>query len=110
MVRVNKRQKQILNCLNKTYPNSLAYEVLLAELGNDPKNIVFLKDLQLKGLVGVSWNCFGYQNGATSHETPYDSWIKPEGRVKLRENFFAKFMLFMLGIVAATILVIIKMH
>ena len=111
MVRVNKRQTQILNCLNKKFPNCLNYEILLVELGNNPDDKFFLDDLKLKGLVDISWTRFVFPDGTRSHETPKDSWITLEGRAKLRENFFKKLMLFLtiiIGIEVAIIFAVIK--
>ena len=68
-MRVNKRQKQILTCLNKKFPNCLNYEILLVELGNNPEDRVFLDDLKLKGLVDISWTSFVFPDGTKSHET-----------------------------------------
>jgi hypothetical protein len=106
MVRVNKRQTQILNCLNKKFPNCLTYEVLLAELGNNPDDIVFLDDLKLKGLVDISQTSYVFPDGTRSHETPKDSWITLEGRAKLRESFFKKLMLFLMVIVSIELAII----
>jgi hypothetical protein len=111
MVRVNKRQKQILTCLNKKFPNCLNYEILLVELGNNPDDMVFLDDLKLKGLVDISWTSFVFPDGTKSHETPKDSWITLEGRAKLRETFFKRLMLFLMliiGIEVAIIFAVIK--
>ena len=111
MVRVNKRQKQILTCLNKKFPNCLNYEILLVELGNNPEDMVFLDDLKLKGLVDISWTSFVFPDGTKSHETPKDSWITLEGRAKLRETFFKRLMLFLMliiGIEVAIIFAVIK--
>ena len=109
MARLNKRQKHILTCLNKKFPNSLSYEVLLGELGNDPEDIFCLDDLRMKGLVDISCTDFLYKNGTKSHETPKDSWITLEGRAKLQETFFSRIMLFMIGIEAVFILSIIRL-
>jgi len=111
MVRMNKRQKQILNCLNKKFPNCLNYEILLVELGNNREDIVLLDDLKLKGLVDMSCTSFVYPDETKSHEAPNDSWITLYGRAKLRETFFKRLMLFLvliIGIVAAIILGIFK--
>jgi hypothetical protein len=107
MVSVNRRQKQILNCLNKKFPNCLNYEVLLVELGNNPEDIVLLDDLKLKGFVEMSITSFVYRDGTKSHEALNDSWITVNGRSKLRESFFKGLMLFLMliiGIEAAIIL------
>ena len=106
MVRVNKRQKQILTCLNKKFPNCLNYEILLVELGNNPEDIVFLDDLKLKGLVDISWTSFVFPDGTKSHETPKDSWITLEGRAKLRETFFKRLMLFLMLIISIEVVII----
>jgi len=107
MVSVNKRQKHILNCLNKKFPNCLNYEILLVELGNNPKDIILLDDLKSKGLVDMSCTSFVYPDGTKSHETPNDSWITLYGRAKLREIFFKRLLLILMlivGIMAAIIL------
>jgi len=106
MVRVNKRQTQILNCLNKKFPNCLNYEILLVELGNKPEDIIFLDDLKLKGLVDISWTSFVFPDGTKSHEIPKDSWITLEGRAKLRERFFKKLMLFLMVIISIELAII----
>lgn len=108
MVRVNKRQKQILTCLNKKFPNCLNYEILLVELGNNPEDMVFLDDLKLKGLVDISWTSFVFPDGTKSHETPKDSWITLEGRAKLRENFFKRLMLFLMLIIGIEVVIILS--
>ncbi len=113
MVSVNKRQKQILNFLNNKFPNCLNYEVLLAEIGNNPEDIVFFEDLKLKGLVDMSYTSFVYPDGTKSHETPNDSWITLRGRTKLRESFFKRLMLLLMLIIcieAAIIMVIYKLY
>jgi hypothetical protein len=113
MVSVNKRQKQILNCLNKKFPNCLNYEVLLVELGNNPKDMILLDDLKLKGLIDVSCTNFIFPDGTKSHEAPNDSWITLHGRAKLRETFFKRLMLFFMLIIcieAVIILEIFRMH
>ena len=106
MVRVNKRQKQILTCLNKKFPNCLNYEILLVELGNNPEDKGFLDDLKLKGLVDISLTSFVFPDGTKSHETPKDSWITLEGRAKLRESFFKKLMLFLMVIISIELAII----
>ncbi len=113
MVNVNKRQKQILNCLNKKFPNCLNYEVLLVELGNNPEDMVLLDDLKLQGLIDMSCTSFVFPDGTKSHEAPNDSWITLYGRAKLRETFFKRLMLFfiiIIGIEAAIILGILKVY
>lgn len=107
MVSVNKRQKQILNCLNNKFPNCLSYEVLLVELGNNSEDIVLLDDLKMKGLVDVSCTTFVYPDGTKSHEAPSDSWITIHGRTKLRETFFKRLMLFLLLIMCIEAVIII---
>lgn len=108
MVSVNKRQKQILNCLNKKFPNCLNYEVLLVELGNNPEDIVLLDDLRLKGLVDLKCTSFLYPDGTKSHEAPNDSWITVTGRSKLRETFFKRLMLFLMIIIGIEIVIILR--
>lgn len=110
MVRLNNRQKQILTCLNRKFPNSLSYEVLLCELGNKPEDQFFLDDLRMKGLIDISCTDFLYENGTKSHEIPKDSWITLEGRTKLQETFFTRLMLIMICIEAAFILSIIRLN
>jgi hypothetical protein len=113
MVSVNKRQKQILNCLNKKFPNCLNYEVLLVELGNNPEDIVLLDDLKMKGLIDMSCTSFVYPDGTKSHEAPNDSWITLFGRAKVRETFFKRlimFFMFIIGIEAAIIMGILKLY
>lgn len=113
MVCVSKRQKQILNCLNKKFPNCLNYEALLVELGNNPEDILLLDDLKLKGLVDIKCASFLYPDGTKSHEAPNDSWITVNGRTKLRESYFKKLMLLLMFIIcieAAIIIVIYKLY
>ena len=113
MVSVNKRQKQILNCLNNKFPNCLNYEVLLVELGNNPEDIVLLDDLKLKGLVDVSCTSYIYPDGTKSHEAPSDSWITVNGRTKLRETFFKRLMFLLMLVIcieAAIIIAIYKLY
>jgi len=113
MVSVNKRQKQILNCLNNKFPNCLNYEILLVELGNNPEDIVLLDDLKLKGLVDIRCTSFVFPDGTKSHEAPNDSWITLYGRAKLRETFFKRLMLLLIlivGIEAAIIIGIYKLY
>jgi hypothetical protein len=113
MVRVNKRQKQILNCLNRKFPSFLNYEVLLLELGNKPEDIVHLDDLKLKGLVDISCTDFIYPDGTKSHEAPQDSWITLDGRKIIKETFFKRLMLFLviiIGIQVAIILALFKQY
>jgi hypothetical protein len=110
MVRINRREKQILTCLNKIFPNSLAYDILLAQLGHNPGDIVFLEDLQLKGLVDINLTCFVYPNGARSHEVPADSWITLKGRMKLQETIFKRLMLLLIVFMIAIIAVLIKIY
>jgi hypothetical protein len=110
---MNKRQKQILNCLNNKFPNCLNYEILLVELGNNPEDIVLLDDLKLKGLVDMSCTSFVYPDGTKSHEALNDSWITLQGRAKLRETFFRRLMLLLIliiGIEAAIIIGIYKLY
>lgn len=111
MVRVNKRQRQILNCLNKKFPSFLNYEVLLVELGNRPEDILHLDDLKLKGLVGLNCTSFVYPDGTKSHEAPQDSWITLDGRKIIKETVFKRLMLFLaiiIGIEVAIIFAVIK--
>ena len=110
MVTINKRQTQILNCLNKIFPNCLSYEVLLAQLGHNPGDIVFLDDLQLKGFVDINRTCFVYPNGVKSHEVPADSWITLEGRKKPQETIFKRLMLLLIVFMIAIIIVMIKIN
>lgn len=108
MVNVNKRQKQILNCLNKKFPNCLNYEVLLVELGNNPEDMVLLEDLKLQGLIDMSCTSFVFPDGTKSHEAPNDSWITLYGRAKLRETFFKRLMLFLMVIICIEIAIILR--
>lgn len=110
MVRVNKRQKQILTCLNKRFPNCLNYEILLVELGNKPEDIFLLDDLKLKGLVDISCTSFVYPDGTKSHEAPNDSWITVSGRTKLRETFFKRLMLLLILIIGIEVAIIIGIY
>ena len=113
MVSVNRRQKQILNCLDKKFPNCLNYEFLLMELGNNPEDIVLLEDLKLKGFVDMSCTSFIFPDGTKSHEALSDSWITVNGRAKLRETFFKRLMLILIliiGIEAAIIIGIYKLY
>ena len=110
MVRINKRQQQILSCLNKKFPNCLAYEVLLSQLGHNPGDAVFLEDLQLKGLVDINRTCFVYPNGDWSHEVPADSWITLEGRKKIQETIFKRLMLLLMVFMVAIIVAMIKIN
>ena len=113
MVSVNKRQKKILNCLNKKFPNCLNYEILLVELGNNPEDIVLLDDLKLKGLVDIRCTSYVFPDGTKSHDAPNDSWITLYGRAKLRETFFKRMMLLLMliaGIEVAIILGIYKLY
>jgi len=100
MVRVNKRQKEILNSLDKKFPNCLNYEVLLMELGDNSVDKGFFDDLKLKGLVDMSFTSFIFPDGTKSHETPNESWITLEGRAKLRESFFKRLMLLLALIIS----------
>jgi len=108
MVSMNKRQKQILTCLNKKFPNCLNYEILLVELGNNPEDMVLLDDLKLKGLVDMSCTSFVYPDGTKSHEAPNDSWITLYGRAKLRETFFKRLMLFLIFIIGIAAVIILR--
>jgi hypothetical protein len=108
MVSINKRQKQILNCLNKKFPNCLNYEVLLVELGNRPEDIFLLNDLKLKGLVEMSITSFVYPDGTKSHDALNDSWITVNGRTKLRETFSKRLMLFFMLIICIEIAIILS--
>lgn len=99
MVRVNRRQHKILNCLNNKFPNCLNYEVLLVELGNRPEDIVLLDDLKFKGLVDISCTNFIFPDGTKSHEAPNDSWITANGRAKLHETFFNRLMFILMLII-----------
>ncbi|MFZ3382977.1 MAG: hypothetical protein WA144_03530 [Candidatus Methanoperedens sp.] len=110
MVTINKRQKQILSCLNNIFPNCLSYEVLLAQLGHNPGDIVFLEDLQLKGFVDINRTCFVYPDGAKSHEVPADSWITLKGRKKLQETIFKRLMLLLIVFMIAIIVAMIKIN
>jgi len=110
MVRVNKRQKQILTCLNKRFPNCLNYEILLVELGNKPEDIFLLDDLKLKGLVDISCTSFVYPDGTKSHEAPNESWITLYGRTKLRETFFKRLMLLLILIIGIEVAIIIGIY
>ncbi len=110
MVTINKRQKQILSCLNNIFPNCLSYEVLLAQLGHNPGDIVFLEDLQFKGLVDINRTCFVYPDGAKSHEVPADSWITLKGRKKLQETIFKRLMLLLIVFMIAIIVAMIKIN
>lgn len=110
MVSVNKRQKEILKCLNNKFPNCLNYEVLLVELGNNPEDVVLLDDLKLKGLVEMSITSFVYPDGTRSHEALNDSWITVNGRTKLRETFFNRLMLFFLLIIGIETAIIIGIY
>jgi len=51
---MNKRQGRYSIVLIRSFPNCLNYEILLVELGNNPRDIVLLDDLKLKGLVDMS--------------------------------------------------------
>jgi hypothetical protein len=110
MVSVNKRQNQILNCLNKKFPNSLNCEILLVELGNNPEDMFLLNDLKLKGLVDMSCTSFVFPDGTKSHEAPNESWITVNGRTKLRETFFKRLMLFLILIIGIETAIIIEIY
>lgn len=79
MERLNKRQKELLECLKKVYPNSLNREVLLRKLGHELKDIsVDIELLYQNELVIVR-----YENGASSMNLT----IAPKGIEKLQETF-----------------------
>ncbi len=89
MVGLNKRSKRILTSLNKVYPNPLKYEVLLGEIGgNHEADSIILEDLEIRELVGVSWQGNADQNGTMTHIVPSVLSITPKGRAKIRETIF----------------------
>jgi hypothetical protein len=81
MDRINKKQREILNCLDKVYPDGLAEEVLLTKLKDKPKDIDILADIKLleeNKLISARYESNNY---------PGDLTITPKGIEKLRENF-----------------------
>lgn len=81
MEKLNKKQKEILTCLNKVFPEPLNEDVLLTKLKDKPKDIDILADIKVlekKKFVKVVYGLDSY--------FPTSLTITPEGIEKLQEN------------------------